>query len=66
MFTQPSSGSFIITVNGYTRTHDFRGAALVVDHLGDPGMPFKALSEAAVNGATMLDLDLLAHLLTGS
>ena len=56
----------VITVNGYTRTHDFRGAALIVDHLGDPGMPFKALSDVAVNGATMLDLDLLAHVVTGS
>ena len=25
----------VITVNDYTRAHDFRGAAMVLDHLGE-------------------------------
>ncbi len=56
----------VITVNDYTRTHDFSGAAAVLDHLGEPGRPFKVLSGAAVNGATVLDIDLLTHLVSGS
>ena len=55
----------VITVNDYTRTHDFNGAAVVLDHLGEPGRPFKVLAGAAVNGATVLDLDLLARLTSG-
>ncbi|MHB8534606.1 MAG: HAD family hydrolase [Sulfuricaulis sp.] len=56
----------VITVNDYTRTHDFRGAAVVLDHLGEPGTPFRVLSGATVNGATVLDIDLLAHLMSGA
>ena len=52
----------VITVNNYTRTHDFRGAAMVLDHLGEPGRPFQVLSGYAVNGASCLDLKLLAQL----
>jgi HAD superfamily hydrolase (TIGR01509 family) len=52
----------VITVNDYTHTHDFRGAAMVLDHLGEPGRPFQVLSGYAVNGATCLDLKLLAQL----
>lgn len=29
----------LITVNRYTRAHDFSGAAAVLDHLGEPAMP---------------------------
>ncbi len=54
----------VITVNDYTRAHDFRGAAMVLDHLGEPGRPFQALSGYAVNGATCLDLKLLGQLQT--
>jgi HAD superfamily hydrolase (TIGR01509 family) len=56
----------VVTVNDYTRAHDFNGAAVVLDHLGEPGKPFRVLSGAAVNGATVLDIDLLARLLPGS
>lgn len=52
----------VITVNDYTRAHDFRGAAIVLDHLGEPGRPFQVLSGYTVNGATYLDLKLLAQL----
>jgi len=55
----------VITVNDYTRAHDFRGAAVVLDHLGEPGRPFRRLSGARVNGATVLDIDLLARLVSG-
>ena len=52
----------VITVNDYTRAHDFRGAAVVLDHLGEPGRPFQVLSEDAVNGASCVDLKLLRQL----
>jgi HAD superfamily hydrolase (TIGR01509 family) len=34
----------VITVNDYTRTHNFDGATLVLDSLGEPDRPFKVLS----------------------
>ena len=52
----------VITVNDYTRAHDFRGAAMVLDHLGEPGQPFHVLSGYAVNGVRCLDLKLLGQL----
>jgi HAD superfamily hydrolase (TIGR01509 family) len=52
----------VITVNNYTRAHDFRGAAIVLDHLGESGRPFQVLSGYAVNGATYFDLKLLGQL----
>ncbi len=33
----------IITQNHFTRKHDFKNATLVVDHLGEPDLPFKVL-----------------------
>jgi HAD superfamily hydrolase (TIGR01509 family) len=33
----------VITVNGYTAHEDFSDAALVLDHLGDPGLPLRVL-----------------------
>jgi HAD superfamily hydrolase (TIGR01509 family) len=56
----------VITVNDYTRAHDFRGAAVVLDHLGEPGRPFQVLSGHAVNGASCLDLKLLGRLQAGT
>ncbi len=38
----------VITVNDYTGEHDFTGAVLVLDHLGDPGQPFTRQSGPAV------------------
>ena len=52
----------VVTVNDYTRAHDFRGAALVLDHLGDPGQPCHALAGSLRNGASMLDLATLQRL----
>lgn len=34
----------IITINDYTRSHDFSGAALVLDTMGEPDQPFKVLA----------------------
>jgi beta-phosphoglucomutase-like phosphatase (HAD superfamily) len=36
--------STIITVNGYTEHEDFSEAALVLDHLGEPGRPLHVLA----------------------
>ena len=33
----------IITINDYTRTHDFSDAALVLDQLGEPDQPFSVI-----------------------
>ncbi len=55
----------VITVNDYTRTHDFEGAALVLDGLGEPKQPFKAIYPGGgVNGARMFDLDLARRVLS--
>ncbi len=52
----------VITVNEYTRDHEFAGAAIVLDHFGDVSRPFKVLSATPVNGATYLTLDLVRRL----
>ncbi len=52
----------VVTINDYTITHDFHGAAIVLDHLGEPDKPFHLLSQTPVNGATLVDLDLLTRL----
>ncbi|MBI1732329.1 MAG: HAD-IA family hydrolase [Gammaproteobacteria bacterium] len=54
----------VITTHRYTRDNDFRGAALVLDHLGEPGQPFHVLSGSA-HGATFVDLELLQRLHAG-
>ena len=52
----------VITVSQYTRTHDFSGASLVVDHLGEPDMPSTA-SKGSLNASRCIDLNLLESLL---
>lgn len=37
----------VVTASDYTRSHDFEGAALVLSHLGEPGVPFEVLSGKA-------------------
>jgi hypothetical protein len=56
----------VITVNDYTRTHDFRGAAIVLDHLGEPDQAFEVLSGPPLNGARTLDLALAGRLLSAA
>lgn len=52
----------VITMNGYTQNHDFTGALLVVDHLGEPDQPFQVQS-GDVGDATYFDLALARQLL---
>ena len=51
----------IIAVNGYTRDDDFSGAAIVVDHWGEPEQPFTVLAGNA-SGYSYLSLDLVRAL----
>jgi HAD superfamily hydrolase (TIGR01509 family) len=53
----------VITVNDYTRSQDFRGAALVLDHLGEPGRPCRSLAGQSLNGAVQIDLPALRRLI---
>jgi HAD superfamily hydrolase (TIGR01509 family) len=50
----------IITVNGYTEHEDFGAAALVLDHLGEPGRPLRVLQNRSparpVGELTVADL----------
>lgn len=57
----------IITVNGYTREHDFDDAELILDSFGEPQQPFQILSGAAsiVDGARYLDMALVKRVHTG-
>lgn len=34
----------IVTVNGYTQHEDLSGAAIILDHLGEPQQPFKVIA----------------------
>lgn len=56
--TRDSHLATIITVNGYTHDHDFTGAALVLDSMGEPDAPFHVLAGDA-GQYTYLDIPLL-------
>jgi len=51
----------IIAVNGYTQDDDFEGAAIVLDHWGEPGQPFTVRQGDAL-GHDHLTLDLVRKL----
>jgi HAD superfamily hydrolase (TIGR01509 family) len=51
----------IITINDYTRDHDFSGATIVLDQMGEPGHPFSVIRGDAA-GSTYLDCDLVVKL----
>lgn len=51
----------IITTNGYTESHDFEGAAIVLSDLGEPGQPFRVLSGDA-GRHTLADLHFLDYI----
>lgn len=54
----------LVTVSAFTAEEDFSGAALVVDHLGDPGEPLSVLAApAGVRPDGMVTVDDLEHLL---
>ncbi len=48
----------IITINDYTRGHDFSDAELVLDHMGEPDLPFTVLQGDA-GGHHHLDMELV-------
>ncbi len=48
----------IVTTNGYTHEHNFDGAALVLDNLGEPDQPFDLIAGDSY-GASYVDLALL-------
>ncbi|MBE9032350.1 HAD family hydrolase [filamentous cyanobacterium LEGE 11480] len=49
----------IITHNGYTQSHDFTGATLVLSDMGEPNAPFTVISGDA-GSSTYLDLALIS------
>lgn len=51
----------IITVNHYTQHHDFTGASIVLDQMGEPDHPFTVLSGNGF-GHTYLNVDLVKKL----
>jgi beta-phosphoglucomutase-like phosphatase (HAD superfamily) len=53
----------VITINDYTRNHNFEGAALVLDCFGEPETPFQILAGNAA-GAEYFSVDLGRALLT--
>ena len=56
----------VVTVNDYTREHDFRGAALVLDQLGEPQQAFQVLTTSLpLNGERYFDLALARRLAAG-
>ncbi|MDZ7662698.1 HAD family hydrolase [Thiohalophilus sp.] len=57
----------IITVNDYTRDHDFDNAELVLDSFGEPQQPFRVLfgAPAILNGAEYLDMALVKRVHCG-
>jgi HAD superfamily hydrolase (TIGR01509 family) len=52
----------VITVNRYTQDEDFSAAVLVLNHLGEPDLPFEAIA-GSTNGASYFDLALAEYLL---
>ena len=54
----------LVTVNDYTRDHDFDAAALVVDQLGEPGAPFTVLAGEleGIRHQGMVDVELVRQL----
>ncbi len=51
----------VVTVNGYTKGHDFEGAALIIDSLGEPEYPFTVIA-GEVEAATFMTMELVHRL----
>jgi len=51
----------IITINDYTKNHDFTGAAIVLDQYGEPGASFKVI-EGDANGFNYLNIEMVTAL----
>jgi HAD superfamily hydrolase (TIGR01509 family) len=52
----------VVTVNDYTRAQDFSGAAIVLNHLGEPDLPFEVIAGQA-DASTYFDLAFAKNLL---
>ncbi|MDH5436710.1 MAG: HAD family hydrolase [Gammaproteobacteria bacterium] len=56
----------IITVDSYTTQHDFTGARLILDQLGEPDQPFKVIggtkSSVVTSDDTYLNIDLVRRI----
>jgi hypothetical protein len=46
----------VVTVNDYTRDHDFAGALAVLSDLGEPGAPYTRLDSRAAGERGVVDL----------
>ncbi|MBK1645764.1 phosphatase [Thiocapsa imhoffii] len=53
--------SILVTVNAYTQDQDFGAAPLIVNHLGDPGQPARALA-GELGNRSLVDLTVLDRL----
>ncbi|RAQ40808.1 phosphatase, partial [Arthrospira sp. O9.13F] len=51
----------MITVNNYTKNEYFEGAALVINHLGEPDLSCEAIASTALNSG-YVTLDLLRYI----
>ena len=51
----------IITINDYTREHDFTDASIVLDQMGEPERPFSVIA-GNIGNASYLDCDLVLKL----
>ena len=51
----------IITINDYTKDHNFNDASIVLDQMGEPEQPFSVITGNA-NNASYLDCDLVIQL----
>lgn len=51
--------SLIITTNGYTEDHNFNGATVVLDQLGEPGSPCRVLAGDVVPNGGYIDVDIV-------
>ena len=52
----------IITINDYTKDHDFTDAVIVLDQMGEAGKPFTVLAGNIDNGDNYLNCDLVEKL----
>lgn len=52
----------VITTNDYTQSQDFAGAAVVLNHLGEPDLPFTRL-QGAIDSASYFDVTCANQLL---
>jgi beta-phosphoglucomutase-like phosphatase (HAD superfamily) len=51
----------LVTVSDYSADDDFHGAAVVLDHLGEPGLPVRVLA-GDLGDATYVDVGVLRAL----